>query len=242
VTTDDHDAITNRLAQVRARIDEAAHEAGRDPSEIMMLLAIKTLTADRVRTAIAAGGALLGQNRAQELVAVEPQISDLPHTTHFIGHLQSNKVNQVSRWTSCVQTVDTLDLAERLARARTRLVDDGESTGPLDVMIQVNTSGETSKSGVAPDAALDLAHEVAALGALRLRGLMTIGANDPDPGRVRASYDRLAEIRDEAAGSSGTASAVELSMGMSNDLEIAIAAGATIVRIGSAVFGARPAP
>lgn len=229
------------LSRVRQRVSDAAVAAGRDPGEVALLLAIKTVPAARVRQAIEAGATLLGQNRAQELVAVEPDLADLPHSTHFIGHLQSNKVNQVLRWASCVQSVHAPSLAHRLDAARGRQA--GETgAGPLDVMVQVNTSDEPTKSGVAPDAAADLAGEVAALPHLRLRGFMTIGANDPDPGVVRASYDRLAAVREEVLGSGtpGTEDARELSMGMSNDLEIAVAAGATMVRVGSAVFGARP--
>lgn len=229
------------LSRVRQRVSDAAVAAGRDPGEVALLLAIKTVPAARVRQAIEAGATLLGQNRAQELVAVEPDLADLPHSTHFIGHLQSNKVNQVLRWASCVQSVHAPSLAHRLDAARGRQASE-TGAGPLDVMVQVNTSDEPTKSGVAPDAAADLAAEVAALPHLRLRGFMTIGANDPDPGVVRASYDRLAAVREEVLGSGtpGTEDARELSMGMSNDLEIAVAAGATMVRVGSAVFGARP--
>jgi PLP dependent protein len=228
--------VPDAFARVRARVDAAARAAGRDPAEVALLLAVKTVPAARVRAAIVAGGTLLGHNRAQELTAGEPALTDLAHTTHFIGHLQSNKVNQVTRWVDCVQTVDTLALAERLDRSR--------ADRPLDVLVQVNTSGEETKSGVAPAAAPDLAAAVAALPALRLRGFMTIGANSPDAGRVRASYDALAQVRAEvaAAGAPGTEAATELSMGMSGDLEPAIAAGATIVRVGSAVFGSRPSP
>lgn len=209
-----------------------------------MLLAVKTVPADRIREAITAGYPLLGQNRAQELTATEPDLVGLAHRTHFIGHLQSNKVNAVLRWVDCVQTVDTPSLAERLDRSRTRLASEGGPDTPLEVMVQVNTSGEDSKFGVEPAAALELAATVAALPRLRLTGFMTIGANSTDHGRVRASYDALAEVRETVLASDavGTDGAHELSMGMSGDLEIAVAAGATIVRVGSAVFGARARP
>lgn len=236
------DDVRAALARVRGRVDQAALDAGRDPVEVALLLAVKTVPAARVRAAIAAGGDLLGHNRAQELVTLEPELADLPHRTHFIGHLQSNKVNQVVRWVSCVQSVDRASLARRLDASRGRLIDDGDLGDVLDVLVQVNTSAEPSKSGVEPAAAADLAAEVATLPHLRLRGFMTIGANDPDAGVVRASYDGLAAVRDQvlASGAPGTGEARELSMGMSGDLEIAVAAGATMVRIGSAVFGARP--
>ncbi|WP_420113256.1 YggS family pyridoxal phosphate-dependent enzyme [Pseudactinotalea sp.] len=238
------ETVTAALARVRDRVDAAARDAGRDPGEIAVLLAVKTVPAERIRQAIAAGYPLLGQNRAQELTATEPDLVALPHRTHFIGHLQSNKVNAVLRWVDCVQSVDTLTLAERLDRARARrAAEEGGPDTPLEVMVQVNTSGEESKFGADPTAALDLAAAVAQLDHLRLTGFMTIGANSTDSGRVRASYDVLAQVREETLASNavGTHEARELSMGMSGDLEIAIAAGATIVRVGSAVFGSRPA-
>ena len=227
--------IAERLTRVRNRIDAAALSVGRDPAEVDLLLAVKTQTPDAVRTAIDSGAHLLGHNRAQELLAMGPELAGHPHEMHFIGHLQSNKVNQVLPWVACVQTVDDAALATRLDRAAER------SGRVLDVFVQVNTSDEPTKSGVAPEHALDLAYAVGALPALRLRGLMTIGANSPDSDVVRASFERLAGLRDEvlASGAPGTERATELSMGMSGDLEHAIAAGSTVVRIGSAVFGPR---
>lgn len=229
--------LTSALGRVRMRIDAAAASAGRDPRTIELLLAVKTLTADRIREAIAAGGGLLGHNRAQELAATEPDLADLEHTTHFIGRLQSNKAAQVARLVSCVQSVASTHLAERLNRVR-----QAHDADPLGVMIQVNTSGEETKAGVHPREAGELAAVIARLPGLRLEGFMTIGANTADLERVRDSYDVLAAIRNEvvASGAPGTENARALSMGMSGDLEIAIAAGATMVRVGSAVFGGRP--
>ncbi|WP_156250099.1 YggS family pyridoxal phosphate-dependent enzyme [Pseudactinotalea terrae] len=236
--------VTDALARVRERVDAAARAAGREPAEVAVLLAVKTVDAPQIREAIAAGYPLLGQNRAQELTATEPDLVDLQHSTHFIGHLQSNKVNAVLRWVDCVQSVDSLGLAERLSRRRVAMAEDGGPQHPLQVMVQVNTSGEESKFGAGPEHAPDLAAAVAALPGLTLTGFMTIGANSTDRGQVRASYDALAEVREQVQASTavGTAQARELSMGMSGDLEIAIAAGATMVRVGSAVFGARPVP
>lgn len=160
---------------------------------------------------------------------------DLAPVWHVIGPLQSNKVNAALRWATRVQSVATFDLAERLSR-RCEAVD-----RDLEVMVQVNVSGEVTKSGVAPEAALDLAAAVAALPRLRLTGLMTIGAHTDDAGLVRAGYARLRGLRDVlvSSGAPGTGDASELSMGMSGDLELAVAEGATVVRIGSAVFGPR---
>lgn len=227
--------IAARLAQVRDRIAAAAQSVGRDPAEVDLLLAVKTQTPEAVLAAIDAGAHLLGHNRAQELVAMGPALAGAPHQMHFIGHLQSNKIHQALPWVGCVQSVDSPLLATRLDRAA------GHAGRSLDVFLQVNTSGEETKWGVDPGQALDLAYAVGALSHLGLRGLMTIGANTPDPDEVRASFERLAQIRDQilASGAPGTDKAVELSMGMSGDLEHAIAAGSTMVRIGSAVFGPR---
>jgi pyridoxal phosphate enzyme (YggS family) len=200
-----------------------------------MLLAAKQQPVAAIRAAIAAGGRLIGENRVQELVTKGPELADLRHEAHVIGPLQSNKINAALRWADCVETVDSLVLAQRLA-ARV-----GGRAGGLGVMIQVNTSAEASKSGVSPARAAELAHQVAALGALRLDGFMTVGLNSDDAAAVGRSYAALRAIRDQvaASGAPGTATAVELSMGMSGDLEIAIAEGATIVRLGTAVFGPR---
>jgi pyridoxal phosphate enzyme (YggS family) len=224
------------LAAVRGRISDAAIAAGRDPADVRLLLAVKHVEAERIRTVLARGERLLGHNRAQELTAVEPLLAGLEHETHFIGRLQSNKVGAVVRWVTCVQSVDSLGLAQRLDRAA------ATAARVLDVMVQVNTSGEASKAGTSPAEAADVAAAVGRLDQLRLCGFMTIGANSADPDVVRRSYERLATVREEVLGSGapGTHEAHELSMGMSGDLEVAIAAGATMVRVGSAVFGARP--
>lgn len=227
--------IADRLARVRDRIAAAAQSVGRDPAEVHLLLAVKTQTPEAVLAAIDAGAHLLGHNRAQELVAMGPALAGAPHQMHFIGHLQSNKIHQALPWVACVQSVDSPLLATRLDRAA------GHAGRSLDVFLQVNTSGEETKWGVDPRQALDLAYAIGALPHLRLRGLMTIGANTPDTDEVRASFERLAQIRAAvlASGAPGTDHAVELSMGMSGDLEHAVAAGSTMVRIGSAVFGPR---
>lgn len=228
--------VAVHLAALRERVAEAARAAGRDPDEVRILLATKTMPVDVVREAVLAGAHLLGENKVQELVAKAPELADLAPSLHVIGRLQSNKVNLALRWAECVQSVDDLELAERLSR-RCETVD-----RDLDVMVQVNVSGEPTKAGVDPDAALELAVAVAALPRLRLVGLMTIGAASRDVARVAAGFARLRELRDAlvASGEPGTATARELSMGMSGDLETAVAEGSTLVRIGTAVFGDRP--
>jgi len=228
-------ALPARLAAVRARIGKACHAAGRDPDEVRLLLASKTMTAAVARAAVAAGAILLGENRVQELVAKGPELVGLGAEVHLIGHLQGNKVRDAVRWASCVESVDSEGLGERL---EARCAAAGRT---LDVMVQVNVSREGSKSGVTPEQAPALAVHLAGLPHLRLRGFMTIGANVPDDVVVRAGYARLRAVRDEvlSTGAPGTSGPLELSMGMSGDLELAIAEGATIVRVGSAVFGER---
>jgi len=245
--------IPARLAAVHARVDAAARAAGRDPGEVRVLLATKTQDAETVLAGVraaadlaAAAGddrpVLVGENRVQELVAKAPALADLVAAgrveTHLIGHLQKNKVNQVLATATAVDSVDSLALARALS---TRCERDGRT---LDVLVQVNVSGEESKSGVAPEDAAGLAVDVAALPGLRLTGFMTIGARSDDEALVRAGFARLRAVRDDvvASGAPGTADARELSMGMTGDLELAVAEGATVVRVGTAVFGARPTP
>jgi len=229
--------LATRLSAVRERVAAAARVVGRDPGEVRLLLAVKAQPVDLVQDAIRAGATLLGHNRAQELVATAPGLVEYEHEMHFIGRLQSNKATKVVPLVTCVQSVDRFALAERLDRLA------GNAGRVLDVFVQVNTSGEPTKAGVVPEGAVELAIGVGTLPHLRLRGLMTIGANSDDVDVVRASYEHLAQLRDDvvASGAPGTAEARELSMGMSGDLEIAVAAGATMVRVGTAVFGSRPA-
>jgi pyridoxal phosphate enzyme (YggS family) len=202
---------------------------------VRVLLATKTQPAALIRAALAAGASLIGENRVQEMVAKGPELAGLPHELHLIGPLQSNKVNAALRWADCIQTVDSLRLAERASRRAS------VRERPLDVMVQVNVSGEPTKSGIAPEEAEALAHQISALSGLRLTGFMTIGPLVADAGEIRRAYAALRHIRDQvvASGAPGTAQAAELSMGMSGDLEEAIAEGATMVRLGTAVFGAR---
>jgi len=237
--------LAARIAAVRSRIDDAAAAAGRDPREVRLLLATKTQDAATVLEAVAAAASasgvpvLVGENRVQELVAKAPALADAVAdgrvAIHMIGHLQRNKVNQVLATAACVQSVDSLELAQALATRSER------AGRVLDVLVQVNVSGEKSKSGVAPgDAALATA--VATLPGLRLTGFMTIGARSPDPAVVAAGFARLRQVRDDvvASGAPGTEHARDLSMGMTGDLDLAVHEGATIVRVGTGVFGARP--
>lgn len=227
--------VAQRLAAVRARVAAACAAADRPSAGVRVLLATKTQPAALIREAFQlpdASGMLRGENRVQELVAKGPELAGLDVETHLIGPLQSNKVNAALRWVSCVESVDSVELGRRLA---SRL----EPGRVLDVMVQVNVSGEATKSGVRPDEALALARGLASTGGLRLTGFMTIGANTADEQVIRDGYATLRRVRDEAL-AQGLAEQLELSMGMTADLDLAIAEGATIVRLGTAVFGPRP--
>ncbi|MCL2424695.1 MAG: YggS family pyridoxal phosphate-dependent enzyme [Micrococcales bacterium] len=232
-----------RLEALTARVAAAAAAAGREPAEVKILLATKTHDAATIRAVLTLPGAaemLRGENRVQELVAKGPALADLPTPTHLIGPLQSNKINAALRWVTCVESVASGRLADALsARVRPDLghpVVRPDRT--LDVMVQVNVSAEETKNGVTPHDALDLAHHIAALPGLRLTGFMTIGAHTSDEAVVRSGFATLRTLRDTAV-AEGLTTATGLSMGMTGDLELAIAEGATIVRVGTAVFGPR---
>jgi hypothetical protein len=233
--------VRENVALVRERVARAATDTGRDPASVRLLVATKSQPVAAVLAAVDAGVDLIGENRVQELVAKAPALTELVESgrleRHLIGHLQRNKVGAALRTATCVESVDTVELARRLSR---RAVEQG--TG-IAVMVQVNVSGEPTKSGVAPAQASDLALEVASLPSIHLTGFMTIGARATDDSTVRRGFALLRDLRDDVVGlAAGTSSARELSMGMSGDLELAIAEGATIVRVGSAIFGARPSP
>ncbi|WP_084125920.1 YggS family pyridoxal phosphate-dependent enzyme [Demequina sp. NBRC 110054] len=228
------------IAEAKARIHVAEASCGRAGAGVRLLVATKTWDADAARAVVAAGGTLVGESRMQELAVKGPALAETGAEVHVIGQLQRNKAATAVDFASCIQTVDSLRLAERLSRLAS------EREKELSVMIQVNVSGEDSKAGVDPDDALALAADVQALPSLTVTGFMTIGLNSSDEGAVRAGYRRLREIRDTALieserGKYSLRDAWELSMGMSGDLEWAIAEGATMVRVGTAIMGARPA-
>ncbi|WP_062517417.1 YggS family pyridoxal phosphate-dependent enzyme [Demequina gelatinilytica] len=226
------------LEEVKARVHIAEATWGRAGSGVRVLVATKTWDADAATAVVRAGGTLVGESRMQDLEAKGDALRAAGARVHVIGQLQRNKAAVAVRYADCVQTVDHARLAERLSRLCV------EAERELEVMIQVNVSGEESKAGVHPDEALAIASAVQALPALTVTGFMTIGLNSPDEAAVREGYARLREIRDQALirserGSMGLGTAWELSMGMSQDLEWAIAEGATMVRVGTAVMGPR---
>lgn len=225
-----------RLVEVGARVHAAEVVSGRAGAGVRVLVATKGWSPTAAAAVRAAGATLIGESRMQELAAKAEALAGA--RIHVIGPLQRNKAATAVALSQCIETVDSAALAERLSRLAL------EAERNVDVMIQVNVSGEDSKAGVSPREALDVATRVQALGGLTVKGFMTIGLNSTDERRVRSGYRALREIRDEALilaerGAIDLREAWELSMGMSNDLEWAIGEGATIVRVGTAVMGRR---
>lgn len=234
---EDRLVIEQHISQIRYRMDNACLKADRDKASVQLLLATKTVPAERIRLALEAGETLTGENKVQELKEKAGMLDGLSIERHFIGHLQTNKIKEVLKYVTCIQSVDRIELGEKLD-ARLRF-----EQKTLDVYVQVNTSFEDSKFGAHPDEALSLIKKLRSLETMRIKGLMTIGLFDADPEKVRPSFRLLREIRD-AAINDGLLSREQqgLSMGMSGDLETAIEEGATIIRVGTAVFGKRQYP
>ncbi|MES1943401.1 alanine racemase domain-containing protein [Salinisphaera sp. PC39] len=223
----------DNLERVRTRIIEAAHAAGRPPDGIRLVAVSKTRPADDIAAAAEAGQRDFGENYLQEALPKIEALRGRDLTWHFIGPIQSNKTRDIAAAFDWVHSVDRFKIARRLSDQRP------DDLPPLEVCLQVNIDDQASKSGVAPADALELARAVAGFPRLRLRGLMAIPAPSEDPAAQRAPFAALRRLRDElnAAG----LSLDTLSMGMTGDLEAAVAEGATIVRVGTAVFGERPA-
>ncbi len=224
-------AIASNLQAVRTRIAVAAKAARRSPESVALLAVSKTWPLDCILEAADAGQVAFGENYVQEGIDKAQASANRHLTWHFIGPLQSNKTRPVAEHFAWVHSVERLKIAERLSAQRP------EHLPSLQVCLQVNVSGEASKSGCAPDEALALCQAVAALPNLRLRGLMAIPEPTEDPQAQRAAFRRLREIY-EAVRAAGLPLDT-LSMGMSHDLEAAVAEGATIVRVGTAIFGER---
>jgi pyridoxal phosphate enzyme (YggS family) len=225
------DTMKDRLQAVKSRIAAAAAACGRSPRDIVLVAVTKSFPAAAVRAAHAAGQRDFGENYAQEALEKMRQLAELDIAWHYIGPIQSNKTRVIAEHFDWVHSVDRLKIAERLSNQR------AEGAPPLQVCIQVNVSGEASKSGVAPEELPALARAVATIPRLRLRGLMAIPEPTADPSLARRRFDHVRELQN-ALVRDGLALDT-LSMGMSDDLEAAIAAGATMVRVGTAIFGAR---
>ncbi|MGC2518954.1 MAG: YggS family pyridoxal phosphate-dependent enzyme [Burkholderiales bacterium] len=224
--------IAANLQAVRQRIESACSAAGRPSGSVRLVAAAKTVAPAAIREAAAAGQRDFGENYVQEGEEKMLALADLALTWHYIGPIQSNKTRSIAEHFDWVHTIDRGKVAGRLSAARAAHLPE------LQVCIQVNVSGEASKNGIAPEEVAPLAKQVAALPRLRLRGLMAIPEPTPDTALARRRFAQLRKLRD-ALNHEGFALDT-LSMGMSADLEAAIAEGATLVRVGTAIFGRRP--
>ncbi len=222
--------VARNLQGVRERIARAASRVGRSPDEVTLVVVTKTWPTEVVREAIAAGAEHIGENYVQEAREKRAQIPD-PVTWHLIGHLQSNKAGQAAALFDIIHTVDSLHLAERLSR---HAVAAGRN---LEVLVEVNISGEASKFGVAPEEAGALMDALGALPGIRPSGLMGMPPFSADPEEARPYFRRLRALWEALP----PAYRRHLSMGMSGDFEVAVEEGATLVRVGSAIFGPRRA-
>ena len=228
------DAIRANWHALQERITRAALAAGRAPEEIEVVAVTKTRTPQEVEAALNCGLRAVGENRVQEAAAKKHQVQ-LEARWHLIGQLQTNKAAKAVELFDLVESVDNLRLAAELDRRA------GLASRTLEVLIQANTSGAPQQGGVAPEQLPELAAQLVALPHLRLRGLMTIGALSPEEQVVRACFGQLRQLRDQLVSQFPQADWGLLSMGMSGDFELAIAEGANLLRLGTALFGARQA-
>lgn len=226
--------IIYNLKQVHQRIEDACRLSNRKSSDVQLLLATKTVSAEKIRIAIEAGETLIGENKMQELRDKDSGLENLNIERHFIGHLQTNKVKDVLKYASCIQSLDRLSLAEELDK---QLSKENKS---VDVFIQINTSFEESKFGLAPTEVISFIKEIKKYKTLNIKGLMTIGLLDVEKEKMRPSLQLLREIRDQIYNAQiDSINHLKLSMGMSQDLELAITEGSNMVRVGTSIFGNR---
>ncbi|QIK60297.1 YggS family pyridoxal phosphate-dependent enzyme [Dysgonomonas sp. HDW5A] len=229
--------IVENLAYIHKRIKMVCESSGRAESDVRLLLATKTVAPERIKIALDCGETLIGENKIQELRDKDSELKDYPVERHFIGHLQTNKIKDVLKYASCIQSVDRLDLAQKLDQ---RLQYEGRS---IDILVQVNTSFEDSKFGVAPDEAINLIKHIALYDTLNIKGLMTIGILSSDNESVRKCFRLLKKIQQKViAEHIDRVDMNVLSMGMSGDFEAAIEEGSTMLRVGTSVFGSRIYP
>jgi len=229
--------IPASVKMIRERIARCCERIGRDPVEVTLVAVAKTFPVEMVREVVQAGVGDIGENYVQELRHKREALGDKDIRWHFVGHLQSNKARMVASFAHLIHAVDSVALARELDR-RAR-----EAGRVLDVLVEVNTTGEESKFGVRPDGAESLVRSMQPFPNLRIAGLMTIGPFLPDPEGSRPMFRLLRELRDSiAAVPQDNVTMRHLSMGMTGDFEVAIEEGATIIRIGTAIFGHRVRP
>jgi PLP dependent protein len=226
--------IEHNIKNIHQRINSACAKSNRSPLDVKLLLATKTVSPEKILMALQAGETLIGENKVQQLKDKYEPLKVSPHETHFIGHLQTNKINEVLRYAHCIQSIDRIDLAEKLNK---RLEFENKT---IDIYLQVNTSYEESKFGVAPENALEFAQQVKQFNRLHIKGLMTIGLFSAETEEVRKCFRLLKKVQLDMLDKDIPTH--ELSMGMSGDLETAIEEGATMIRVGTAIFGKRIHP
>ncbi len=228
-----------KLQEIQERIAQAARAAGRSEKEITLLAATKTQDAATVREAIACGVKTVGENRVQELTEKLAQNAYEGAELHFIGHLQTNKVRQVAGQVALIHSVDSLRLAQEISRAMQHLAQENGIPRTQDVLIEVNIGGELSKGGVEPEGLKALLNDAAQLPAIRIAGLMCIPPRAESPNEARRYFARMKALFDRTAPYLSDGTPRVLSMGMSGDYAEAILEGATLVRVGTALFGPR---
>jgi hypothetical protein len=226
--------ISDNIYTIREKISRACARAGRSPSDVTLIAVAKTFPSARVQEAVDAGVADIGENYVQELLAKRREVTGTPPRWHFIGHLQSNKVKTIVGWIRMIHAVDSAALAMEIDRHAAK------AGRVVECLIEVNTTGEETKFGAAPGRVTELVKSLASCDNISLAGLMTIGPFLPDPEGSRPMFRRLRELKDEI-GSLAQANVTmrHLSMGMTGDFEVAIDEGATLIRIGTAIFGPR---
>jgi pyridoxal phosphate enzyme (YggS family) len=227
-------SVAENLSVIRSRIEAACLRAGREPSEVKLVGVTKTVPVDRIREGVKAGIHILGENYVQEARTKVEALADLDVSWHFIGHLQSNKVKMTLDWCHCIHTLDRESLGKELDRQAQKL---GKR---IPVLIQVNIGDEETKSGVSSENLSSLFEKTSSLDGLDIRGLMILPPYYDDPERVRPHFRKLRRLLSDLKQKAPSPETLtELSMGMSNDFEVAIEEGATLIRIGTALFGSR---
>jgi hypothetical protein len=226
--------IEENLAQVRERIAAACRRSGRNPEDVKLVAISKTFPPERIREAYAAGLRDFGENRVQEGAAKQPALADLSITWHLVGHLQTNKAKAARELFHWVHSVDSFRLAQKLDQAAV------SGGGRLPVLLEVNLGGEESKTGVGESEVVQLVEQICQLATLEVRGLMVIPPFFGDPEQVRPYFRRLRQLAQKIdARNIPNIAMQQLSMGMSHDFEVAIEEGATLIRVGTAIFGTR---
>ena len=230
------ETISDNIRAVRQRIDDACRRVGRNPNEVTLIAVTKAFDSTRITEAVREGVCDIGENFVQELLGKREQVLDGNIRWHFIGHVQTNKVKSLVEVVHLIHSVDSYRVAEEVEKRASKV---GRT---VDVLLEVKTTGEATKYGVPPEEAAALVKKIAPFEHVRIRGLMTIGPFSPDPEESRPCFRKLRELSESILGQSiENVEMTHLSMGMTNDFEVAVEEGATLVRLGTALFGPRSA-